>query len=289
MLVIFGMTTESSALTRRLVTLIASSRITNDVCSEASWTRTSTAFAKVSRAFVICCPPFEPGVVGALDLDVDRLEDGHLHAGDVVDADLHLLLRRADALDHRRLDVARRVLHLRQRKVALLERLAHLLLHVEDRSQHLAQPRRQRVRLLLQKAVALLGADELRFHQLGAGERGNGRARGVGEGRRLQRAGAGGGRAWEKGEGRPADFAASGRPPASDMAHGRGAAAREERSPATSRGRDRRIREVLAVRAMPNGTAPIAAPRRRGALRLRRCCCCSRRRRRRKRTARRGG
>jgi hypothetical protein len=54
-----GMTTVSSAFTRRDVTLIASSRMVNDVCSVASCTRTSTAFEKVVRAFAICCPPFD--------------------------------------------------------------------------------------------------------------------------------------------------------------------------------------------------------------------------------------
>mmetsp|Transcript_19802 Transcript_19802/g.45621 ORF Transcript_19802/g.45621 Transcript_19802/m.45621 type:complete len:270 (-) Transcript_19802:136-945(-) len=54
-----GMTTVSSALTRRLVTLIASSRMTKDVCSVASWTSTSTDLLKVVRAFAICWPPLE--------------------------------------------------------------------------------------------------------------------------------------------------------------------------------------------------------------------------------------
>ncbi len=60
-----GMTTVSSALTRRLVTLIASSRIVNDVCSVASWTSTSTVLANVVRALEICWPPFERPVWSA--------------------------------------------------------------------------------------------------------------------------------------------------------------------------------------------------------------------------------
>ena len=51
---------------------------------------------------------------------VDGLEDGHLHAGDVIDADFDALLRGAHALDDHRLDVSRRILDLRQRKFPLL-------------------------------------------------------------------------------------------------------------------------------------------------------------------------
>mmetsp|Transcript_58805 Transcript_58805/g.141075 ORF Transcript_58805/g.141075 Transcript_58805/m.141075 type:complete len:261 (-) Transcript_58805:2-784(-) len=60
-----GMTTLSRALTRRLVTLIASSRMTKEVCSVASCTSTSTAFEKTVRALAICCPPLDSPVWSA--------------------------------------------------------------------------------------------------------------------------------------------------------------------------------------------------------------------------------
>lgn len=71
----------------------------------------------------------------------------HLYSCDVVHSGLDALLRRADALYDGRLDVARRVLHLRHRKVAVLEGLAHRLLCLKDCGQQRAQPHRQRVRL----------------------------------------------------------------------------------------------------------------------------------------------
>ena len=71
----------------------------------------------------------------------------HLYSCDVVHSRLDALLRRADALYDGRLYVARRVLHLRHRKVAVLEGLAHRLLCLKDCGQQRAQPHRQRVRL----------------------------------------------------------------------------------------------------------------------------------------------
>mmetsp|Transcript_22035 Transcript_22035/g.64440 ORF Transcript_22035/g.64440 Transcript_22035/m.64440 type:complete len:315 (-) Transcript_22035:12-956(-) len=110
--------------------------------------------------------PREARVVHRRVCHVDRLEDGHLYSCDVVHSGLDALLRRADALYDGRLDVARRVLHLRHRKVAVLEGLAHRLLCLKDCGQQRAQPHRQRVRLLLEQRVPLLGADQLELHDL---------------------------------------------------------------------------------------------------------------------------
>mmetsp|Transcript_47148 Transcript_47148/g.100641 ORF Transcript_47148/g.100641 Transcript_47148/m.100641 type:complete len:259 (-) Transcript_47148:80-856(-) len=97
---------------------------------------------------------------------VHRLEHRHLHTSNVVDARLDAFLRRADILDDDGLDVTRGVLNLCKCKVALLEGFAHLVLCLEDRAKEVTQSHRQCIRLLLQKGVALLRADELDLHHL---------------------------------------------------------------------------------------------------------------------------
>lgn len=95
-----------------------------------------------------------------------HLEHRYLDSCNVVHPDLDLLLRHAHTLDHGGLDVASGVLDLSEGEVALPERRAHVLLRLEDAPQQQAEAHGEGVRLLLEQAVALLGADQLDFHDL---------------------------------------------------------------------------------------------------------------------------
>ena len=68
-------------------------------------------------------------------------------------------------LDHH-VDVARRILDLCERKVALTEGRTHVLFRLKDVLQERTQPHRERVGLLLEKRVALLRAGQLDLHHL---------------------------------------------------------------------------------------------------------------------------
>eukprot|EP01139_Manchomonas_bermudensis_P023433 Amastigsp_a841136_964.p2 type:complete len:106 gc:universal Amastigsp_a841136_964:300-617(+) len=55
----------SMALTRRFVSLMASSSVTNEVCSDASLMRCSSACEKFVRHFRICSPPLPRPVISS--------------------------------------------------------------------------------------------------------------------------------------------------------------------------------------------------------------------------------
>mmetsp|Transcript_24475 Transcript_24475/g.61938 ORF Transcript_24475/g.61938 Transcript_24475/m.61938 type:complete len:318 (-) Transcript_24475:90-1043(-) len=91
-------------------------------------------------------------------------EHRHLHARHVVDSEAHLRSGRGRVLDHGRLDVACCVLDLREGEHAVLERRAHRFLAVHNLLEQAAHAHCERVGLLLEQAVPLLGAHELDLH-----------------------------------------------------------------------------------------------------------------------------
>mmetsp|Transcript_9671 Transcript_9671/g.32794 ORF Transcript_9671/g.32794 Transcript_9671/m.32794 type:complete len:311 (+) Transcript_9671:568-1500(+) len=91
-------------------------------------------------------------------------EDGHLDACHVVHMELHRGRRLGHVLDDRGLDVARGELDLGECEHAFLEGQAHGVLARHDLAQQAAHAHGERVSLLLEQAVALLGGHQLGLH-----------------------------------------------------------------------------------------------------------------------------